>query len=216
MKMLSLLMITVCVVVECSDNSAYKEFIVESKHAYEHTKIAACLVIVRNSLSDGHNVKMKQMLMKTKYDKGKMYDIIVLRMIRKCCKVIKKEDVDTLLQSENVFKYEERYDTMIDVDVDVNVGDDMEVNGVEMNAEEIELAEEIKKIEINVNKATNDVNLNIDDEVGFLWFKLEDVGTLPYYFAVCGICLVLVVIIGGMYLLQKEKEHSKKKKRKHK
>jgi hypothetical protein len=209
MKMLSLLMITVCVVVECSDNSAYKEFIVESKHAYEHTKIAACLVIVRNALSDGHNVKMKQMLMKTKYDKGKMYDIIVLRMIRKCCKVIKKEDVDVVLQSENVFEYAQRYDTMIDVD-------DMEVNGVEMKADEIELAEEIKKIEINVNKATNDVNLNVDDEVGFLWFKLEDVGTLPYYFAVCGICLVLVVIIGGMYLLQKEKEHSKKKKRKHK
>lgn len=212
MKMLSLLMmlITVCVVVECS-NSAYKEFIVESKHAYEHTKIAACLVIVRNALSGGHNVKMKQMLMKTKYDKGKMYDIIVLRMIRKCCKVIKKEDVDVVLQSENVFEYAQRYDTMIDVDVD-----DMEVNGVEMKANEIELAEEIKKIEINVNKATNEVNVNVDDEVGFLWFKLEDIGALPYYFAVCGVCLVLIVIIGGMYLLRKEKEHSKKKKRKHK
>ena len=211
MKMLSLLMITVCVVVVECNGSMYKEFIVESKLAYEHTKIAACLVIVRNSLSGGHNVKMKQILLRTKFDKGKAYDVIVLRMIRKCCKVIKKEDVDTVLQSENVFEYAQRYDMMIDVGVD-----DMEVNGVEMNAEEMALADEIRKKEINVNKVTNDVNLNVDDEVGFLWFKLEDIGALPYYFAVCGICLVLIVVIGGMYLLRKEKEHSKKKKRKHK
>ena len=89
------------------------------------------------------------------------------------------------------------------------------ITTVEMTKEESDLFNEIS----NAGTTQDTINLNPEDEVGFLWFKLEQVGNLSYYFALTGIALFVIIVCGGMYMIhrnQKEKEKNKKTKKKKK
>lgn len=186
-----------------------KEYLSKISNAAEHSKIAACLSIIRNSLSaEPKNEKFTKAISNTRLDKGKYYDKVIASMLFHCVKAIKKEEMEISISSKNILTPIKSLNHLIDIDYS-------SITSVEMTKEEISLFNEIS----NAGTAQDNINLNPEDEVGFLWYKLEQVGNLSYYFALTGIALFVIIVCGGMYMIhrnQAEKEKNRKMKKKKK
>ena len=194
---------------ETAHSNQTKEYLSKISNAAEHSKIAACLSIIRNSLNtEAKNEKLSKAISSTRLDKGKYYDKAIATMLYHCVKKIKKEEMEIAISSKNILTPIKSLYHLIDIDYS-------SITTVEKTKEESDLFNEIS----NAGTTQDTINLNPEDEVGFLWFKLEQVGNLSYYFALTGIALFVIIVCGGMYMIhrnQKEKEKNKKTKKKKK
>lgn len=182
------------------------EYLAKINTATKHSKISACLALIRNNLNDNNkNIKLYTAISKTKFDKSKFYDKSISSMLLHCVKEIKKDDIDQAISVEKITKSISKIPRLIDIDY-------TKIDTVELSKEEQDLFTEIK----NAGNVQELINLNPEDEVGFLWFKLEQIGGLSYYFAIVGIFMFVVIVLGGMYAINKSSKEKKQKNKKKK
>jgi hypothetical protein len=67
-----------------------------------------CFVLIRNLLAKGDS-RIKEVIKKSKNDKYKTFDKIILLMLENCEKIIKQEHIDTILTPENILTNDENY-----------------------------------------------------------------------------------------------------------
>jgi hypothetical protein len=78
-----------------------------------NSRLAACMAIVRNSLSTG-NPHVEQALKDTKHDKSATFDKIVLMMYENCEKKITEAVIDQVLLPDNIMNNNPEYLKLIE------------------------------------------------------------------------------------------------------
>lgn len=202
-----LVFIHICVVKsESFHSNQTNEYLAKINTATQHSKISACLALIRNNLNDNNkNIKLSTAISKTKFDKSKFYDKSIASMLLHCVNEIKKDDIEQAISVKNITESISKIPRLIDIDF-------TKINTVELSKDEQDLFTEIKKAG-NIQEV---INLNPEDEVGFLWFRLEQIGELSYYFALIGLFMFVVIVLGGMYAINKSSKEKKQKNKKKK
>ena len=84
----------------------------EVENLNNRTKIAACLVVIRNSLSVG-NKDVKNTMRDTKHDKEKTFNKIIALMLEHCYNSITDEFIKKLLEPGNYNIWDKSYSDLI-------------------------------------------------------------------------------------------------------
>ncbi len=82
------------------------------KSAFEKAKIAACSLLVRTSLNNG-NENVKNAIRDTKHNKDKTFDKITAMMLDTCMGLIEKNDINTIITSDNANHWSKEYEKYV-------------------------------------------------------------------------------------------------------
>jgi len=184
-------------------NNDFKNDLDEISRVKKRSKIVACLSIIRNSLADG-NQEVKAAIDNSKFDRSKSFDKIVVIMLNNCENKISDSEMEKILMPENIL-------TMTPISLNlIKFDKDLLTTGITFNEVELELLKEINEASQLIS---NDSTVQ-DEEIGFMGFKLSQLGNSQYIFVFFLIGLIFVIIFGGFYMLKCKKKDVKKNKSK--
>lgn len=184
-------------------NNDFKNDLDEISRVKKRSKIVACLSIIRNSLADG-NQEVKAAIDNSKFDRSKSFDKIVVTMLNNCENKISDSEMEKILMPENIL-------TMTPISLNlIKFDKDLLTTGITFNEVELELLKEINEASQLIS---NDSTVQ-DEEIGFMGFKLSQLGNSQYIFVFFLIGLIFVIIFGGFYMLKCKKKDVKKNKSK--
>jgi hypothetical protein len=170
------------------------------------SKLVACMSILKNSLNDG-NESFKEALDKSAFDRSKSFDKLVVSILKSCETKIKDKEMETALSPENIISPLKNDATLLRL---VHFEKNLLSAGVILTEEEMQV---LKDVNDSSQSIDTDVTIQ-DEEIGFMGFKLSQVGRMAYVFVCIGFLLVFVIIFGGLYVVMCKKKEGKKEKRK--
>jgi uncharacterized membrane protein len=189
------------------NESDLKKDLEEINLVKKRSKLVSCMGIVRNSLAEG-NADLKDFLYNTNLDRSKSFDKIVVAMILNCEKKISDLEMEQTLMPENILSpvaNNQNLAKLIKFDKKLLSSEDS-LNLIE---EESNLLKEMSES----SQMDSDFTMQ-DEEIGFLGFKLSQIGRSSYIFIFIGLFLFVVIIFGGLYILKCKKKETKKDRKK--
>lgn len=170
------------------------------------SKLVACMSILRNSLNDG-NSNFKEALDNSSFDKSKSFDKLVVSILKNCEKSIKDPEMEGALTPENILNPLKSDSNLLKL---INFDKNLLSTGVTLSEEESEILKDINESSQSID---TDVTIQ-DEEIGFMGFKLSQVGRMSYVFVTIAVLLTVVIIFGGLYAVMCKKKEGKKEKKK--
>ena len=226
MKVNSLLMILICFsmyqksvesqVVQNQITPDLKKDIEEINLVRKRSKLLSCMSIVRNSLAEG-NSDLKETLDNSNLDRGKAFDKIVVTMILNCEKRISEAEIEQTLMPENILTPITSNQTLaklITFDrhlLSPSSSSASATDTLNLSEEEMNLLKGMSE----TSQMDSDFTMQ-EEEIGFMGFKLSQIGSSAYIFIFIALIIFAVIILGGFYLLKcKKKESKRDRKKKH-